>query len=288
MVAAKQTVRTPLLSEVRTDGGTQPRSTIDALLVEEYSAAMVEGTTFPPMVIFFDGVSYWLADGFHRYFAALGAFGEDAEANCEVHLGTVRDAILYSVGANASHGLRRTNEDKRRAVRTLLNDETWAKWSDREIAKRCAVDGKTVAALRPSPSAEAPQIERTANRGGTTFTIKTDNIGRRPVIEDRPVFDATPSGGAMEPTRSPSPTIVDAEVQAFRARQAEAGDIPERVFDIVRAFQGLPEASDAARRFPPGQRHAFGASKAFEIAAWFSAFGDAWLSENGGRDAQAA
>lgn len=288
MSRAKPKVRTPLLSEVRTDGGTQPRSTIDAHLVDEYSAAMVEGAIFPPIVLFFDGVAYWLADGFHRYFAALGAFGEDSEANSEIHLGTVRDAILYSVGANAAHGLRRTNEDKRRAVRTLLNDETWAKWSDREIAKRCAVDGKTVAALRPAPSAEVPQTERTASRGGTTFTMKTGNIGRRPAEDDQPVFDSTSSGRAMDASPTPVSLAQDTEVQAFRARQAEAGDIPERVFDIVRAFDGLPDAVDAARRFPPGQRHAFDGAKAFEIATWFRAFGDAWLGRNGGRDAQAA
>lgn len=32
----------------------------------------------------------------------------------EVLRGTKRDAILYSVGANSTHGLRRTNADKRR------------------------------------------------------------------------------------------------------------------------------------------------------------------------------
>ena len=36
-----------------------------------------------------------------------------------------------------AHGLRRSNADKRRAVLTLLNNEEWAKWSAREIAKAC-------------------------------------------------------------------------------------------------------------------------------------------------------
>ena len=36
--------------------------------------------------------------------------------------GTQRDAILWSISANATHGLRRTNEDKRRAVTRLLQD----------------------------------------------------------------------------------------------------------------------------------------------------------------------
>ena len=37
--------------------------------------------------------------------------------------GGLRDAILFSVGANAAHGLRRTNADKRRTVLLLWEDE---------------------------------------------------------------------------------------------------------------------------------------------------------------------
>jgi len=40
----------------------------------------------------------------------------------EIRLAPV-DAVFNSVGANAEHGLRRTNADKRRAVLTLLNDD---------------------------------------------------------------------------------------------------------------------------------------------------------------------
>ena len=38
-----------------------------------------------------------------------------------------------------SVSLGATNEDKRRAVMTLLADEEWGKWSDNEIARRCEV-----------------------------------------------------------------------------------------------------------------------------------------------------
>src|SRR6185312_13903179 len=38
----------------------------------------------------------------------------------------------------------------RRAVITLLNDEEWSGWSDREIARRCAVDNSTVSRIRSS------------------------------------------------------------------------------------------------------------------------------------------
>ena len=166
------------LSDIRIDGGTQSRAKINADVVQEYAAAVLADVQFPPIVVFFDGKEYWLADGFHRWQAFDRAKRDTIPA--EVRQGTQRDAVLFSVGANSSHGLRRTNDDKRRAVLTLLDDPEWAKWSDREIARRCAVDGKTVAGLRPKLSAELPQIERTVSRKGGTFQQNTANIGAQP------------------------------------------------------------------------------------------------------------
>ncbi len=57
------------LDEIRKDGGTQPRATIDlkhVLLLEEQ---MEDGQQLEPVVVFYDGESYWLADGFHRFCA---------------------------------------------------------------------------------------------------------------------------------------------------------------------------------------------------------------------------
>jgi ParB-like chromosome segregation protein Spo0J len=127
----------------------------DLNLAGEYAEAMLMGAAFPPVVVFGDGGDgYWLADGYHRWHAATIAGLQTIGA--DVRPGGRREAILHSAGANAEHGWRRSSEDKRRAVRTLLNDPEWRQWSDREISRRCGVDGKTVAALRPS--AEIPQI----------------------------------------------------------------------------------------------------------------------------------
>ena len=147
------------VAAIRTDGGTQPRSTILRDVVEEYAAAMADGAKFPAITVFYDGAEYWLADGFHRL-AATETAGS-LTINCDVRQGTRRDAVLHSVGANAAHGMRRTNEYKRRAVRVLLEDAEWSQWGDRKIARRCGVDHKTVATLRPpKPSGELPQIDR--------------------------------------------------------------------------------------------------------------------------------
>ena len=94
------------LSLVRTDGGTQPRTEINYDVVREYAQDMMLGVSFPPIIIFFDGTDYWLADGFHRYYGAKQICREAIDA--DVREGTRRDAILYSVGTNAAHGLSTT------------------------------------------------------------------------------------------------------------------------------------------------------------------------------------
>ena len=139
-----------LLSQIRTDGGTQPRAVIDDAVVQEYAEAMREGAKFPPVVVFNDGYDYWLADGFHRVAAAKVA--RFTEIDADEREGLRRDAVLYAMGANANHGVRRTNADKRRAVTTLLKDPEWAQWSDSEIARRCGVSQPFVGAIRRDAS----------------------------------------------------------------------------------------------------------------------------------------
>ena len=54
------------INSIRLDGGTQPRASIDFDTVFDYMDAMTDGADFPPVVVFYDGTHYWLADGFHR------------------------------------------------------------------------------------------------------------------------------------------------------------------------------------------------------------------------------
>ena len=128
------------------DGGAQMRVGMNEETVIDYAEEMVAGAEFPPVIVYHDGDAYWLADGYHRVDAARRIGRADIQA--EVHDGDQRDAILHGIGANARHGLRRTQADKRHAVETLLRDEQWFKWSDRHIAKVANVDHKTVGKIR--------------------------------------------------------------------------------------------------------------------------------------------
>src|ERR1019366_5561222 len=86
------------------------------------------------------------ADGFHRCKAASQAGLE--EIGCDIHQGTQQDAQWYSFSANKTNGLRRTNEDKQRAVKAALAHPGGAGKSDSAIARHVGVSAPTVAAWR--------------------------------------------------------------------------------------------------------------------------------------------
>ncbi|MCI0392252.1 MAG: helix-turn-helix domain-containing protein [Acidobacteria bacterium] len=219
------------IHKIIVNGGSQPRAALDDETIARYAEAMANGVGFPPVVVFYDGECYWLADGYHRRKAELKLGRTTTSA--DVRQGTLRDAILYSVSANNGHGLPASNADRRRAVLTLLNDPEWSKWSDREIARRCGVSPDTVGRQRRAGESTnrfehvtwlaqgkiAPQtiLSESDSMASRTFvhpktgqptTMRTGNIGRsrsdseeeweklREKLADR--TDDEPRGGADE------------------------------------------------------------------------------------------
>lgn len=156
------------LDKIIINAGTQSRDKIDENVVADYADAMLAGAQFPPLVVFHDGVSYWLGDGFHRYFAAKRA--KSPGFKCEVKEGTLRDAILFSFGANKSHGLQRSAATKRKIVTAMLLDIEWQDWSDREIAAQCGVSHPFVSAMRKELG--ATKTKTTYKRDGKVLTRK--------------------------------------------------------------------------------------------------------------------
>jgi hypothetical protein len=159
---------------ISTSGGTQPRSSLDPEVVSRYAEDMLAGAAFPSVTCFFDGTDYWLADGFHRRAAAKQAGRTEIAA--DIRQGTRRDAILFSCGANSTHGLPRNNSDKRRATLQLLTDAEWCHWSDREIGRTCGASHTFVSKLRLEVSGNDCQI-RTVNRGPTVYQMNVAAVG---------------------------------------------------------------------------------------------------------------
>ncbi len=179
----------------------QQRCKTSKKVVSEYAQAMRDDANFPPLTVFCSDGDYILADGFTRKKAQEKAHPNNTHIECEVLPGDRDDALLFACGANATHGMPRTNADKRKAVKTLLGCEKWSNWSDRQIAQQCNVSHPFVAkirrrletfpgadpsgqkASRPSvPDVTAtgkPNRARTAKRSGTSYTLQSEDIGGR-------------------------------------------------------------------------------------------------------------
>lgn len=170
------------LAHIHTDGGTQARAGLNEDAVADYADAFRRDVVLPPVVVFFDGETYWLADGFHRLAAAVKA--ELDELWAEVRQGTQRDAFLYACEANQSHGVRPTRVDKRHAVEKMLRDAEWVKWSDREIARRCGTSKPFVSKVRADLTATDNVISQPERIGRDGRIINTANIGKGSAAEE--------------------------------------------------------------------------------------------------------
>jgi hypothetical protein len=164
------------LDKICIDECVQARAKIVPKVVDEYAEAMREGDEFPPLVVFQEGDSCILADGFTRHAAAKRA--ERTSIDCEVRAGGLRDAMLFAAGANATHGRPRSTADKRRAVLKLLNDDEWCIWSDREIARHCHVGHQLVAELREVTGRATSERKFWSKHGGVG-KMKIGKIGQK-------------------------------------------------------------------------------------------------------------
>lgn len=134
------------------------------------------GPISEPVIVFFDGKNYWLADGFHRVEAHRQlsrekGFAKFGSIMAEIRPGTRQDAIVYSAGANQEKTyLKRTPEDVRRALGMLLELSEWRYRPASEIGK----------AIGLCPSAVQKHRKEFLNARGLPLleTIVTSN-GRR-------------------------------------------------------------------------------------------------------------
>ena len=107
-------------------------------MCDEYGERMKAGEKFPPIDVFFDGKDYWLADGFHRIQAYVMAVPGEA-IECNVFQGTLQDAQWHSYSVNKTHGVRRSNHDKERAVKLALAHPQRLEQKQYQIAGHCGV-----------------------------------------------------------------------------------------------------------------------------------------------------
>lgn len=125
------------LDQITLDKKIQPRVVIQNQIVIDYCDCYLQGDKFPNITVFFDGKKYWLADGWHRYYAAqLAKF---TEIECDVIKGTYRDALRFSLSANAEHGKSLSLQAKRKIVMNYVSDPETCHMSAREINRASGI-----------------------------------------------------------------------------------------------------------------------------------------------------
>lgn len=234
------TIKTILLNDIRIDGNTQSRVEINQDAVTHYADLMRDDTVMPPIIVFFDGVDHWMADGFHR-FHATSSLDKKANIVADVRKGTQRDAILFSLNANVPHGLSLTWADKRKAVTTMLSDPEWSELSDRAIARHCGCSHTFVLNTRKElsePLATKSKRGNVATESASTTPADTAASGN--------VASQTPSESGNVATSGPSEAEKNAEA-------AHGDDDPAKLLEEsykenaeLRALLAVAEADDKA------------------------------------------
>lgn len=221
------------LDAIELDASIQCRASIDSAVVGEYAERMAAGDTFPPIDVYGSKSKCWIGDGWHRTLGALQCGSESIAAT--LHSGGRVDALKHALGANALHGQRRTNADKRRCVEIALRE--LPNLSSRAVAKLCGVSDHTVEACRPS-GAQVAHVERTGQDGKQYPARRTADEAQEPVGEEPVLLSA--AGEVLDPARElgpPSNGIQFAQMALVHLGRIRKDDVERDVaFESVLAW----------------------------------------------------
>jgi len=230
-----------LIESVRTDGGTQSRVKIDEAYVAELVEFVEAGVQLPPIDVFHDGTDYWCADGFHR----VMAYSRLGRRTIMAHIrkGTKDDAVWASCGANAAHGLKRTNDDKRKAVEMAL--AAHPEFSDRAIAEHCKVSKQLPSNVRKGQVALNATCKTENKRTG--LDGKQYSATHRPVSASKPripVPHTQPKPPAPEVRKDATGRPIPANLAPLFERGFEAKALIGDIDAVVGVLEAAAKAKD--------------------------------------------
>ena len=236
----------PVLMPVSSLTSIQMRAAMDQPTVDEYAEVMLAANgwgPFPPAEAFFDGSIYWMWRGNHRRAALLQAarqVGASFELSVPVIVrpGTKRDAELEGLSDNAEHGLRRSIEDKRKAVDWALSDAELSQWSNAKIAAKCRVSAPFVGERREIMQRKA---STTSLAGTATKTRKyIDKHGQERVMNISGIAASNQARANAAGSSTTHTTSLDTQNAEGRA------DKGDRVPTITGNVSGDPAAGATA------------------------------------------
>ena len=230
----------------------QTRVATSDAIVEQYVEAKKAGAKFPPIKVFTDGKNSWCSDGHHRMIADTRLGKKKIE--CDVTKGTRADALKCALGANETHGFRRTNDDKRLCAETALK-EFCVPWnpkgkdlSDRLIAQICNVSNTFVGQVRqalpiPEPPPEPVTPEPTVNVDSPAEKPKSKLLPKSAV--KRVGKDGKERQVKLSPKPAPAPkketdetgVEIPSGLKKLWENRADADDLVGNLSDTIRSLK---------------------------------------------------
>jgi hypothetical protein len=225
------TVEQPI-DHITPDNHYMVRANLDTETIKTYAEAMQEGVTFPPIDLFtLPNGSIVIVDGWHRYQAALKVGFTSIPAR--FYNGTPEEALTAALKANQTHGLRRSNADKRRSVEMAL--AAFPEISSRSIAELCGVSHDFAATVR-------------------TQVSTVDTCGKRKGKDGKAYPSRIPRGGgagsgAASGTRDPARDQEREDARKDRSESAgtDQEDLQERRRAEWADWNAFEDAAAAAR-----------------------------------------
>jgi hypothetical protein len=166
------------LEDITLDPRLQMRARMNQETIADYAENL---DSLPPAKLILDEDGhFWLTDGWHTFEAHKLAGRKTMP--CFVTEGTYLDALIDAAGANHAHGLRRTNEDKRKAAESLVaeNEVNVHGWTQREIAGMAKVSQQLVNKIvqerhrTHAPAVDENAITEISSTKTLTTVVKTD------------------------------------------------------------------------------------------------------------------
>ena len=180
-------------------GGTQLRIKTDEETIALYANEIKKGVIFDPIDVIYDGENYFPFDGFHRILAHKKIKKE--KILCRILKGSQDDAKWMACQANSKHGLRRSQDDVRKAIKLALLHEKGKNLSFNTIAKHIGCHHSTVSSVQK----ELIRLGLLEERNTTEYTNK--------------------NGKSISQRRRSKPTQVTPEVNAIESGSAQVNAI---------------------------------------------------------------
>ena len=193
----------------------QPRVRLSPEVIDAYREVYAhDGREVPPVKVWKLGSRFILVDGFHRHAAATLAGLKALQVDFAGSSDDLDDAKLKALEFNHTHGLHRSNEDKRRYVKIALDLKP--EYADAYIAHLCGVSGKTVTAVRAEINMGSSRVEHVSAGNDSCGEVSQDVSN--PYCEDN-ADDGLDAFIASVPEAHDEPSKITASVRPAKPRE---------------------------------------------------------------------